>query len=42
MAWFNLDLDQFSEENPDLKREIWNSHQIIPYGSFNDSGWNQE
>ena len=22
MGWFNLDLDQFSEENPDLKREI--------------------
>ena len=24
---FNLDLDQFSKENPDLKREIWNFPQ---------------
>ena len=28
MGWFDLYMDLFFKENPDLKRELWNSHQI--------------
>ena len=42
MGWFDLYMDLFFKENPDLKREIWNSHQITLYSCFKGNGWNWE
>ena len=42
MGWFDLYMDLVFKENPDLKREIWNSYQITLYSCFNGSGWNWE
>ena len=44
LGWFNLCLDSFFEENPNLKRKIWNSHCGSSYSHIWDGcrervGW---